>query len=189
MICELELDNLRTRGPQISEMLQPLAGSRRIAFSTTPQRNHFMIAVHSGTRPDTLPRDWRFTTPIRKIRGSYWERCVPTNEKRINYYLQQAYLHLYWRPNINDDEYELLALPCHPNEPNDSGPMTQAVYKRGPHIHVMTATQPLPHSHFALNMGHLADVLSSIENLSAAVSFAVVMIRDQVLDLFEHHGL
>jgi hypothetical protein len=188
MICELEFDSLRGRGPQISEMLLPLAGSRRVAFSTAPQRNEFIIAVHSGPRPDTLPREWRFTTPIRSMRGSYWERWIPVNEKRSQYYLEQAYLHLYWRATAVDDEHELLALHCDPNEPDDSGPMAHAIYKRGPHIHVMAASQPLPHSHFALNIGHLSDVLSSTENLSAAVSLAITMIRDQVLDLFAEHG-
>jgi hypothetical protein len=189
VICELEFDSLRGRGPQISEMLRPLVGSRRVAFSTAPHRNEFIIAVHSGSRPDTLPREWRFTTPIRKIRGSYWERWAPSSEKRTRYYLEQAYLQLYRRDAVEDDEHELLALHCDPNEPDDSGEITHAIYKRGPHIHVMTAQQPLPHSHFALNMGHLSDVLDSVENLSDAISLAITMIRDQVLDIFEQHDL
>jgi len=189
MICELEFDSLRRRGQRISDMLQPLARSPRLASSPFPLRNEFIIGVHSGSRPDAPPREWRFTTPIRSIRGSYWERWVPTSEKRTRYYLGQAYLHLYWRAATTDDEHELLALHCDPNEPDDFGVTTQAIYKRGPHIHVMTASQPLPHSHFALNMGHLTDVLSSVESLSTAMSSAVTMIRDQVLDLFERHGL
>lgn len=188
MICELEFDRLRGRGQQVLQMLQPVARTRRIAWSPAPQRNEFVIAVHSGTKPDTLPRDWRFTTPARRIRGSYWERWIPTNEKRTHYYLAQAYLHLYWRASAAEEERELLALHCDPNEPDDSGQMKHAIYKRGPHIHVMTASQPIPHSHFALNVGHLSDVLASIDSLSGAVSVAVTMIRDQVLDLFENQG-
>jgi hypothetical protein len=168
-------------------MLIPIAGSRRVACAPTPQRNEFLIAVHSGTRPDTLPRDWRFTTPVSRLRGSYWERWVPTNEKRKRYYLEQAYLHLYWRASVANDEHEVLALHCDPNEPDDPGPLTQAIYKRGPHIHVMTASQPLPHSHFALSLGHLSAVLTSVDTLSEALASAIAMIRDQVVDVFDHH--
>jgi hypothetical protein len=188
MICELSADHLSGRGELIANMLRPITGSRRVGSSFAPQRDELLIAVHSGTRPDTAPRDWRFTTPIRKIRGSYWERWAPTTEKRRRYYLAQAYLQLYWRESAGDDESELLALHCDPNEPDDIGLLKHAIYKRGPHVHVMTASQPLPHSHFALNIGHLSQVLSSVEAITGAVQIGVHMIRDQVLDLFDAHG-
>jgi hypothetical protein len=123
------------------------------------------------------------------IRGSYFERWVPTSEKRRNYYLAQAYLHLYWRERASDAESEFLALHCDPNEPDDIGLRKHAQYKRGPHIHVVAATQPLPHAHLALNLGHLAEVLGSVERLTTAVSSGVNLIRYQVLDLFDVNGV
>ncbi len=77
---------------------------------------------------------------------------------------------------------------CDPNEPDDSGLLKHAIYKRGPHIHVTAADQPLPHSHIALNVTQIDNVLSSFENLSAAFGSGVVMIRDQVLDVLDARG-
>lgn len=164
----------------------PISGSRRVACSQTVERNDFVLAVHSGSKPDLAPREWRFTTRVPKMRASYLERWVPTNEKRKRYYLMQAYLHLYWREGPReDDEKEILALHCDPNEPGDAGTRKHALYKRGPHIHVVDSSQPLPHAHFALNVGHLSEVLRSVESLTAAVLSGVNLVRDQVLDLFE----
>jgi hypothetical protein len=108
---------------------------------------------------------------------------VPADQKRKRYCLERAYLHLYRRGPTEDDELEFLALHCDPNEPDDTGHLKHAVYKRGPHIHITAAPQPLCHSHFALNRSHLPDVLASVASLSAAVQSGVEMIRDQVLDI------
>lgn len=190
MVCELEVAKLSARGQRISEMLLPITGSPRLAYSLVPQRNEIVIAVHSGSRPVTDPREWRFTTPVLRMRGAYFERWVPNTEKRKDYHLLQAYLHLYWRERgeHRDQESEILALHCDPNEPNDEGLTNHARYKRGPHIHVVAARQPLPHAHFALNAGHLSEVLASLERLSAAVASGVNLIRDQVLDLYDAGG-
>lgn len=67
--------------------------------------------------------------------------------------------------------------------------MKHATYKRGPHIHVSAAQQPLPHSHLALNAMHIDDVLKSIDSLDTAVRSGVVLLRDQVLDVLDDFGL
>ena len=92
---------------------------------------------------------------------------------------------MYWKPKAADDEKELLALHCDPNEPDDADVLKHALYKRGPHIHVSASEQPLPHSHFALNAAHLREVLSSAEQLVQAMSKGIVLVRDQVLDIFD----
>jgi hypothetical protein len=188
MVCELSADRLQGRRQEVPDMLLPITNSRRVGSSFDRQRDELLIGAHSGRKPDIGLRDWRFTTKIRRIRGSYWERWAPTTEKRRIYYLAQSYLQLYWRESAGDEESELVALHCDPNEADDTGVLRHAIYKRGPHIHVLTASQPLPHSHFALNLGNLPDILRSIDTLTGAVRFGINMIRDQVLDLFDAHG-
>jgi hypothetical protein len=188
MVCEIEVDSLSQRGEEICEMLRPLTGKSRLAYDPVSRRSEILIAVRSGPKLDLSPTEWRFTTFVRGVRGAYYERWVPVDQKRKKYGLERAYLHLYRRDRDEDSEREFLALHCDPNEPDDTGSQRHAVYKRGPHIHVTAAQQPLPHSHFALNRSHLSDVLASVANLSAAVQSGVVMIRDQVLDILEANG-
>lgn len=55
-------------------------------------------------------------------------------------------------------------------------------YKKGPHLHIKAADDPLPHAHLALNLGHLDAVLESIETLSEAMRCAIFMLKEEVLD-------
>jgi hypothetical protein len=188
VICEVDSDWLLGRGQKVADMLTPLGGTRRLAHAVLGLRNETVIPVYSGTRPTFEYRDWRFGTTVMGIRGSYFERWIPSDEKRTRFYLDRAYLHLYWQLRAQDDEKELLALHCDPNETDDAGPLRHAHYKRGPHIHVSASEYPLPHSHFALNATQLDEILSSAERLSEAFSSGVVLVRDQVLDVFEAQG-
>lgn len=189
MICEIEAERLRTRGHEICDMLVPLAGSVRLAYGIVPYRSELTIGVHAGSRPNVNIRDWRFSTIARGIRAAYYERWAAVDEKRQHFYIQRAYLHLYRGDRHELAEAEIMALHCDPNEPDDSGLLRHAMYKRGPHIHVSAAEHPFPHSHFALNVTELDNVLSSIGSLHAAVRSGVVLLRDQVLDVIDTYGL
>ena len=168
-------------------MLTPLSGLSRLAYEFFHYRSEFMIAVHSGPRPDLGPADWRFTTIVRGVRAGYYERWIASDEKRKKYYLDRSYLHLYRSGTDELSEREILALHCDPNEPDDTGELKHAIYKRGPHVHVTAFDQPLPHSHFAHNLGELDSILGSMLSLHRAVSTGIVMLRDQVLDVLEAH--
>jgi hypothetical protein len=190
MYCEIDEEILGGRGQKICEMLVPLAGKSRLAYSIVSSRSELMIAVHSGPRrEDLFPRDWRFSTTVTGIRGGYYERWIAVDQKRNRFYIDRAYLHLYRRKPTESDETEIIALHCDPNESDDVGLLKHAVYKRGPHIHVIVAEQPIPHSHFALNATQLDHVLSSIDALHDAVGAGVVLLRDQVLDVLDKHAL
>lgn len=166
-------------------MLRPLAGKIRLVYAVVSYRSVVMIGVHSGARPEFGVADWRFSTMVRGIRGGYHERWIAVDEKRQRFYIERAYLHLYRRRADESDEAEIVAMHCDPNEPDDSGVLRHAVYKRGPHIHVTASEQPFPHSHIALNATELDDVLSSINSLHSAVTAGVVLLRDQVLDVLD----
>jgi hypothetical protein len=148
-------------------------------------RQAITFVVFSGAEPDRPIDEWRFTTFVPSLRAAYRERWVPTDERGKSYYLQQGYLHLFYQSGRGEDEEEVLALHCDPNESDDQ---PHVLYKRGPHIHVVAAPQPLPHSHFALNLSSLDTVLSSIDNLHRAFSGAVLMLQEQVLHVYRDRG-
>jgi hypothetical protein len=112
VICEVDNDWFVGRGQRVADMLAPLVGPRRLAYAVLGRRIDTVIPVHSGTRPTFEYRDWRFDTTVSGIRGSYFERWIPSDEKRTRFYLDRAYLHLYWQLRAQDDERELLALHC-----------------------------------------------------------------------------
>jgi hypothetical protein len=95
--------------------------------------------------------------------------------------LERAYLHLYRRSDLNNADDEIFALHCDPNEPQSE---RHYRYKAGPHVHLSTARDPLHHSHIALNNSNLAEVLSSVPNLTVALGSAIAMVDDQVLGFF-----
>jgi hypothetical protein len=189
MYCEIDVDALPSRGHEICEMLTPIAGKVRLAYRIVPHRSEVMIAVHTGDAPEFDVTDWRFSTVVRGIRAAYHERWIAVDEKRQRFYIERAYLHLYRRRADESDEREIVALHCDPNEPDDSGVLKHAVYKRGPHIHVTASEQPFPHSHIALNSAQIGEVLKSVDSLHNAVAAGVVLLRDQVLDVLDHYGL
>jgi hypothetical protein len=189
MVCEIEADRLRARGHHICDMLTPLAGSLRLAYNVVPNRSQVMIGVHSGSPLGDDIRDWRFSTVVRGIRAGYHERWIAVDEKRLRFYIERAYLHLYRRRLHESEETQVIALHCDPNEPDDSGIFRHSVYKRGPHVHVTAAQQPFQHSHLALNAAEIDEVLHSLESLDRALISGIGLLRDQVLDVLDHYGL
>lgn len=182
MNCDVAEQELIGRGDQIRKLVQPLVGKGRVAFGRITTRQSVLFGAFSGSRPDLPIDEWRFTTFVPSIRGAYYERWIPVDERAKRYSLELAYLHLYEQLATSRSERQFLALHCDPNEP-DAAP--HARYKQGPHVHVVSAPQPLPHSHFALNLANLPQVLSSMIQLHAAFSTAVMMLQDQVLQVYK----
>jgi hypothetical protein len=193
MVCKVEDKLLYARVESVRAMLRPLVRGdctcRRVNDRDKDGRPCIVLASFSGSQPpsDSI-RDWRFATQVPYLWGSYLERWVPVDTKARHYFLDRAYLHLYRRSHLEGmSENEILALHCDPNEPDepsDHHGLKHARYKRGPHIHVPTAEQPMPHSHIALNLGNLPEVLNSFENLSAAFNSAIQMLDEQVIALY-----
>lgn len=193
MICELASDALYGRANDVCSMLDPLLERKgpRIACRYVGGGGDVTLIAFSGPEPVTDSSElWRFRTHVPALRGAYHERWRPVNEKRKRYYLDRAYLHLYTRTYVQGQitEKELLLLHCDPNEPGvttDSNELSHWKYKRGPHLHISVAEQPIPHSHFALNACHLNSILSSVASLSEALEVAIKMLEDQVLQLYK----
>ena len=140
------------------------------------QAGVLVFAMYDGTRPPGPVTDWRFSTGVSGIRASYYERWNPVPGEPALMYLDRAYFAMYQREGPVD-EIELLALHCDPAEPEGEG----AVYKRGPHLHVVAAKHPIPRAHIALAVGHLQEVLAGAHSLTQALRQSILMIRDEVL--------
>jgi len=182
MRCTIEASKLDKRGQEITKLLGPIAPKgQRLACWKRLLNRQVVFSAYLGPQPtDAEPDLWRFATKISRIRASYHERWLQTDFRQQAFYLERAYLHLYLRSNLND-EREILALHCDPNEAQTE---RHFLYKVGPHVHMSTAMNPLQHSHVALNNSNLPEVLSSVPNLTAALKSAIAMVEDQVLNFF-----
>jgi hypothetical protein len=182
MRCTIEASKLDKRGQEITKLLGPIVpNGQRLACWKRLLDRQVVLSAYLGPQPTSAELDrWRFTTKIPNIRASYHEIWLQTDFRQVDFYLERAYLHLYLRSDHNNED-EILALHCDPNEARSE---RHFLYKAGPHVHMMTAKNPLQHSHIALNNSNLTEVLSSVPNLTAALKTAIAMVDDQVLKFF-----
>lgn len=183
---------LRSRGGQIQKLLRPLARKlggpawKAPAWKARGTPQNYIIGTHDGSPPLSGYRDWRFATFVPNFRGMYFERWIQFEDDL--WYLDRAYLSIFRTDPDTRSETKFLCLHCDPNESDDA---PHAIYKRGPHLHIQVAPDPIPHAHIALNRGHLEAVLSSAESLSEAIGWAVLMLKEEVLDAIKevsvHH--
>lgn len=171
------VDALSSRGQVVRQILKEISSKPTgPAWKPRSTGREYIIGAHSGSPTQSDYRSWRFPTIVTEINAMYFELWKITS--RENAFLDRAYLSLY-RKGVNfDPEDEILALHCDPNEPDIA---EHAVYKQGPHLHLIKPEFPGPHAHIALNRCHLPEVLHSVESFTSAFHSAVVMIRDQVL--------
>jgi hypothetical protein len=145
----------------------------------------YIIGTYTGPEPSGQSyRDWRFSTFVPNYWGMYFERWAPVDPKHQLWYWDRAYLSLYRQNRLANEETEILALHC---DPNESGG-THLLYKQGPHLHITVAEHPIPHSHLALNQSDLRAILASAEGMSNAMGTAVQMISHQVLAMYQAEG-
>jgi hypothetical protein len=179
-VLSASIEELSPRGQRVQKLLKPLTKQNNgPAWRRISAYGDIIIATFTGSQPTSVYRDWRFATIAQNFRGMYFERWMRIDEgNREFWYLDRAYLTLY---QITDKRFgvekEFLSLHCDPNEPDG----LHAMYKRGPHLHVSAAEEPIPHAHIALNIGYIESVLSSTETLSEAIEWSVIMISEQIL--------
>lgn len=171
--------HLRSRGGQIRRLLRPLVRDPGgPAFKTVYWRpGEVVVAAHDGSAVGKQYREWSFATFVHDVRGTYFEKW--NQDDNDSWGLHRAYLSLLRIDRMRQSQKELLALHCDPREPDEA---PHSIYKRGPHLHVQDASDPIPHAHIALNIGHLEQVLSSVDSLSTAMNLAVRMLKEEILD-------
>lgn len=179
MRVQLKMEELLQRGDRVRQLLQPLARqSTGPAWQPKVIRGDYIIGTHDGSPPQSDYREWRFSTVAPKIRAMYFERWRSTDRKL--WHLDRAYLNLFKLNEIMHSEEELLCLHCDPNEPEGA---PHASYKIGPHLHVKGgAPKPFPSAHIALNIGYIESVLHSMESLTEALEWAILMLKEEILE-------
>ncbi len=177
-IIQMKIDGLSSRGKSIQTILRPISHQKQgPAWEQRGSSREHIIATYDGTRPTAEYRDWRFSTFVRNFQAMYFELWKRSTENDEYWYLDRAYLSIYQVVDRNESEF--LCLHCDPNIANDA----KEKYKKGPHLHIKAANEPLPHAHIALNLGHLDGVLTSIDTLSDAMKTAISMLKEEVLDI------
>lgn len=174
----LGTEELYHRENRIRQMLNPLTlhPSNPACRVQSQIGGVVLFGAYDGSYRGGLARDWRFATIAGRVYANYYERWIAIPGTRGSLCLSQAYLTIYQKESSTDEE-ELLALHCDPEEPDGES----SIYKRGPHLHISIAGPPIGDAHIALARGHLDDVLANATNLMEALSWSIVMIRDEVL--------
>ena len=179
MAIELDQKGVVARLPKVSSLLRPLRTDEKPVgcdFDRSAIGAGRIIAAHDGPIPaGGNYRSWYFRTAIDGLRGQYFEVWREAGQL---FTLSQAYLHLY-RIGANAAELdEIVALHSDPADTNK--------YKIGPHIHVALAEHPLPRCHFALDLGRLEEVTSTIASLDTALQRAIQLVADEVLGAYRN---
>ena len=180
---DIRLSNARFshRPEDVRRILKPLRGGEEVACEFCPgsYAGGRALAAHDGVDREHLrnPRDVQFATLAVDIFGQYFELWTAVDNGR-SMALSQASFALYVVDRTTRSNRELISVHC---EPRDNSVVPLCTYKRGPHLHVVQAEQPLPHCHWPLNFGHLDDVCSSVEKLTQALSQTMNIICHEVL--------
>lgn len=176
-VIRLKTDDLNRRRRMIGRMLRPLHAGQFVPCDMTHSKsgNGIVLAAHSGHGTDRDYRNWRFRSKAKDVWCQYFEVWSDA-DSRIQLSLVCAYLTLFLINRVNQKFEELLCIHCDPDDQSDT--------KRGPHLHVMKAVNPLPKCHFALNYSHLNDVLESIQTLDRAMCKAIAIVAKEVIPRF-----
>ena len=176
-----DITQIYSRAAKVRKMLKIISKSQHGPASDFRAGGMWqVIGIHDGSPPSQKYDSWRFATKHPRFRAQYYERWMRFDNN--NYYLERAYLHLYLTERSQPEERPYILLHCDPNEDEDS---EHYIYKRNPHIHIQVAEQPIPHSHFALCLVNIDDVLSSLDKFDDALEHILFMVIDQVFDLVE----
>jgi hypothetical protein len=182
MRCVLEPSAIAARARELPKLLKPLLPVGQ-GLQCWPQSTgqFILLSPYSGPVPsETGIEGHKFATTVPRIRAAYQERWQATDFEKKSYAMERAYLHIYERDS-NGIEEQIVALHC---DPNESQTAKHYKYKAGPHIHMMTARDPLPHAHIGLNNSELETVLKSAKNLTVAISSAIALVQTQILGLY-----
>ena len=149
-------------------------------FYRGPELDRKVLAAHDGLVGGEHYRDWMFRTGAPAVWGQYFEIWSPEDVGQRSWTLQAAYLTIL--EIRKSGRTEILGIHC---DPADGSSEPTRSFKRGPHLHVTCAREPLPKSHFPLNYGHLSNVLQDSAALTKAIRDAVFVVRREVLERFQ----
>ena len=169
--------SLHTRANTLHELFAPLrAGKSRVAIGPAKDSPGGTIAlVATDARTSGLRyREGSFSTSAQVLRCRYFELWRGSSGRELA--LDRAYFTLLKILPATHDFQELLCIHTDPADKNN--------LKRGPHLHVSCAPDPLPHCHFPLEFGFLEAVLRDCGSLTSAMQRAIGLVARDVLPKF-----
>lgn len=196
----LSIDELSKRGTIVQGMLAAITPNHGPAFEQRTSSTTFKIGTHNGSRTGSQVSDWYFNTSYRGILAQYyeyWEKFDDNGEE--SWFLERAYFHICRANEARGKPDEIVLLHCDPSFDPSDGVLPgsdalkrrtkQAPYKTSLHLHIVEAKAPFPHAHIALHLGFANQVMESIDSLSNAVTTAIGMLQDEILDEMDVVGL
>ena len=179
----LSASEVTKRAKKIRVLLRPIARSASGPATETINANPlWIIGTRDESKANSNYRDWRFATPVDRYNAMYFEMWKKIDRKRFRW--QCAYLNIYKRIRT-DQEEEIICLHCDPAVPSGAA---HARYRRGPHLHVSAAGDPLGRAHLALHVKHVEVMMQKCQSIHEHLASGVQMIRDEVLDLLVASG-
>jgi hypothetical protein len=177
-LASRKLFNGRVR--QVQKILRPLVGkSGQVACCIVGAGRGRVICGRTGGNVHDYEEVW-FYTRKQDIQGQYHEIWYPGRDEQ-EWWLERAYFSL---RRVISHVAQVEDILCIHSDPQCGEPEPVASYKRGPHLHVSLAKEPLLHAHFPLNRGHLAQVLESCDSLSEAMALAIKVVSDEVVSRY-----
>jgi len=171
----------RDRVRRVRQLLAPLTGTTEVPCELIPGMVHGgRVIAARDSRTSENYRDWTFRSSCSEIVCQYfelWRPCATAKE----WYLDRAYLHLFFVDRILHRNRELLCIHTDPN--NQDAEPTKA-YKRGPHMHIQSAMQPMPHAHFPLANGYIQNCVGSLGELTRVFGEVVSVLSHDVISRF-----
>lgn len=173
----LSTKSLCERSDELHELFIPLRGPKsRLAIRSatdSPRGTTALVAMDETTDAvHYLSESFRSSVP--GLRCSYYELWQGTASD--NWVLNRAYFALLRVVPATRDYRDLLCIHADPAEDND--------LKRGPHLHVSCAPDPLHRCHFPLEFGFLKMVLKDCNSLTHAMKRAIDIVARDVLPRF-----
>lgn len=182
---EIDFDELRSnRLRVVQQLLVPLRQAGIAVGCHICRYQHAgckVIVAHEGTEGVEYFSEFYFQTFAPDIWSQYYELWRPFDGySRLRLY--RAYLNIVMANRETHAFNKLVSVHCDPCEEGDE---PQRSYKRGPHLHVERAQDPIPKCHFPLNLTELNRVLSSVGNITDALKSAVQIISDEVVSRYQ----
>ena len=175
-----DIVELQDRQPAIRQMLQPLLKTPEDVWVRSHQIGRdglVWAAVQRNSSAEGDYTEWLFRTNLPDLYANYyerWQRFISNGQDK--WYLERTYIHFHLLDRSTRTRREVLLLHCDPNENRE-----HAEYKQSPHLHILTAPEPWPHAHLALNVGYLPLMLKDASSLTLNLQKVIAMLKDQVL--------
>ena len=181
-MISLSIQDLKSRGLQVAQILNPLVESENgPKWDFRSKTSQVTIIAHGGKSSRlyrSRVKDSKFQTACRDCVAGYMEVWRRSSEDDRIYLLALAYLDISVRNENTKGFDEIICLHADPDANEDD---ESYLYKRGPHIHVSAATDPIPKSHIALELSNNDQILTSLDYFNTVFARSVTMIRDEIL--------